>query len=239
LRRRPAPDAPLDTEALLGEGVTVYETSEEGWAWVQLEDDGYVGWMPASMLGAAGAAATHRVCAVRTLALVGPSIKVAATRALAFGSRVEIVRTQNAFAVTASGDFLPARHLAPVEEKEDDFVAVAERFLGTPYQWGGKSAFGIDCSGLVQTALTACGIPCPRDSDMQEAALGTPLDLAAPGNLRRGDLVFWRGHVAIVRDPETLLHANAFHMAVALEPLTAALNRTRDAEGPPTAFKRL
>src|SRR5581483_231842 len=144
--------------------------------------------------------------------------------ALPLGARLAVARTQDAFAVTANGLFVPARHLVPLAAGEPDFVAVAERFLGTPYLWGGKTSLGLDCSGLVQVALTACGVPCPRDSDMQERALGTEVarKRRMPA-LRRGDLVFWRGHVAIARDRATLLHANAFHMAVTLEPLAEAL----------------
>jgi cell wall-associated NlpC family hydrolase len=131
-------------------------------------------------------------------------------------------------------------HLAPVDAAEPDFVAVAERFLGVPYLWGGKTSLGVDCSGLVQVALTACRIACPRDSDMQEQALGAPVSTDAGfTNLRRGDLIFWKGHVAIVRDAETLLHANAFHMAVAIEPLAAAIARIRAIESEVTRVKRM
>lgn len=237
LRRAPSPDAPLDTEALMGERVTVYETTEEGWCWGQLADDSYVGWMPSATLGALGTAPTHRVSALRTLAFPGPSIKAPPVRALPFGARIAVTRTQSIFAVSETGDYVPAVHLAPLDLPETDFVTVAERFLGVPYLWGGKTAYGIDCSGLVQVALRACDIDCPRDSDMQEAALGAPVDAAA--SLRRGDLVFWKGHVAIVADAETLVHANAFHMAVTREPLAAALARIGASDGPPTSFRRL
>src|ERR1700692_3461986 len=214
LRREPAPDAPLDTEALKGERVTVYETNEEGWSWGQLAADGYVGWLPANALGPPGAPATHWVCALRTLAFPGRSIKLPPVAAFSLGCRL---------AVTPWGH-VPARHLAPIGAAEPDFVAVAERFAGVPYLWGGKSSLGIDCSALVQVALTAACIACPRDSDMQERALGAAMgaDLV---DLRRGDLVFWKGHVAIVRDAATLVHANAHHMAVAVEPIAAAVQR--------------
>ncbi len=139
-------------------------------------------------------------------------------------------------AVIRSGAFVPAAHLAPVGVDEPDFVAVAERFLGSPYLWGGKTALGIDCSGLVQVSLTACGVACPRDSDMQEEALGVAVDRA---ELRRGDLVFWKGHVAIVRDRDTLIHANAFHMAVAIEPVAAAVTRIQDAGSTITSVRRI
>jgi cell wall-associated NlpC family hydrolase len=240
VRRAPAPDAALDTEALMGERVTVYETTDEGWAWGQLQNDDYVGWLPANALGAPGGAPTHTVVALRTLVFPGPSIKLPPMMALPLGARLAIVRQEGRLAVTAGGGHVPANHLAPTGHAERDFVAVAERFIGTPYLWGGKTSQGLDCSGLVQVALTACGIACPRDSDMQERALGRPVDPdAAYTNPRRGDLVFWRGHVAIVRDPTTLLHANAFHMAVVAESLAEAIARIRAAESTPTNVRRI
>ena len=133
---------------------------------------------------------------------------------------------------------MPVRHLAPIETMETDFVAVAEQFLGTPYLWGGKSSLGVDCSGLVQLALTACSVDCPRDTDMQERALGSALahDIK---QLRRGDLLFWKGHVAIVRDEATLVHANAHHMAVAFEATAPAIARIRAAGSEVTSVRRL
>jgi cell wall-associated NlpC family hydrolase len=236
LRRSPVPDAALDTEALMGERVTVYETTDEGWAWGQLDADGYVGFMPASGLAAPGPAPTHRVSALRTLIFHAPSFKLPPIGALPLGARLAVVRSEGRFALTASGGFVPARHLAPVESREDDFVAVAERFLGTPYLWGGKTSLGLDCSGLVQVALNACGVACPRDTDMQQEALG---EVVADGPRRRGDLIFWKGHVAIARDERTMLHANAFHMAVAIEPIDQAITRIRASDGEITCVRRV
>jgi cell wall-associated NlpC family hydrolase len=237
LRREPRPDAPLDTEALRGELVTVYETDEEGWCWGQLDTDGYVGWLPANALVSPGPPATHRVAVLRTLAFPGPSIKIPPVGAWSLGCRVVVVRTEGALAVTPSG-YVPARHLAPIDAREPDFVAVAERFVGVPYLWGGKTSLGIDCSGLVQVALGAAGIACPRDSDMQERALG---ETVAPdvANLRRGDLIFWKGHVAIARDAASLIHANGFHMSVAVEPVADAVRRIAADGCPVAAVKRL
>jgi hypothetical protein len=235
VRRQPAPDAPLDTEALLGERVTIYEFNEEGWAWGQLAADGYVGWLPASALLKPRAAPTHKVTALRTLAFPGNSIKAPPVAAPPLGSRLSVLRQQDRFVVADIG-FLPARHLAPLDHAETDFVAVAERFLGTPYLWGGKTNYGLDCSGLVQVALNACGVPCPRDSDMQQGALGAPVD---PAHLRRGDLVFWNGHVAIARDETSFVHANGFHMQVAIEPIAEAIARIAAAGSPVTSARRL
>ncbi len=239
VRRAPMPDATLDTEVLKGEHVTVYETTGEGWVWAQLKSDGYVGFIPASALEPPGPPPTHKVTALRTLVFPGPSIKLPPIDWLPFGAQLAVERVEGPLAVTSIGH-VPTRHLAQVADKESDFVTAAERFLGTPYLWGGKTALGVDCSGLVQVALNACGLPCPRDSDMQEAALGQRV---APGadfsGLRRGDLLFWKGHVAIVRDHRTLVHANAFHMAVAVEPIADAVARIRAAGSEVTSLRRL
>ena len=219
--------------------MTVYET-KNGWAWGQLAGDGYVGFVLARALRAAGPAATHKVAALRTFVFPGPSIKLPPTETLSFGSRLAIARIDGSFAITAEGGHVSVLHLAPVTTLESDFVAVAERFLGTPYLWGGKTSLGLDCSGLLQLALNACGIACPRDTDMQEQALGSALARPRePQQLRRGDLVFWKGHVAIVRDDATVVHANASrHLAVALEPIAEALPRIRAIAGDITSVRR-
>ena len=240
VRRAPAGDAPLETEALMGERVRVYETTEEGWAWGQLEADDYVGYLPANALAVATTAPTHKVSALRTLIFPGPAIKLPPSAAPSLGARLAIVGLHERFAVTASGGYVPARHLVALDRIEPDFVAVAERFLGVPYLWGGRTSLGVDCSGLTQIALATGGIAAPRDTDMQERALGIAVEPDADfSNLRRGDLIFWKGHVAIVRDPATLVHANAFHMAVALEPIIDAVVRIRATDGDPTNVRRI
>lgn len=240
LRREPSHGAMLDSEALMGERVIVYEEDDEGWSWGQLESDGYVGWLPSNALHVPGPERTHRVSALRTFLFPAPSIKEPPIAAVSFGARLAIVRNVERFAVTALGAYVPARHVAPLDAHETDFVAVAERFVGVPYLWGGKTSLGIDCSGLVQVALDASGIVSPRDTDMQERALGAAVTANADfSDLQRGDLVLWKGHVAIVRDPATLVHANAFHMAVAFEPLRDAIARIRATDGMPTSVKRL
>ena len=241
VRGAPSHEAALFTEALKGERITIYDIGEDGWAWGQLAADGYVGYLPASALRAPGPAATHKVTALRTFVFPGPSIKLPPAEALSFGSRLVVARTEGAFAITESGGHLPALHLAGVETKETDFVAVAERFLGAPYLWGGKTSLGLDCSALVQVALNACGLPCPRDTDQQEGALGNALPHPHElKRLRRGDLVFWKGHVSIVRDDTTVVHANASrHMAVAIEAIAEAIPRIRAISGEVTSVRRL
>ena len=240
LRHEPRPDAPLLTEALKGERVTIYDTNEEGWAWGQLAADNYVGWLPSVALAPPGASPTHKVASLRTFAFPGPSIKLPPIEAFPFGAKLVIARIEDRMAVTTAGFYVPAIHLKPVGDNESDFVAVAERFTGVPYLWGGKTALGLDCSGLVQIALSACGVSCPRDTDMQEAALGKAVgDGLHHSDLKRGDLIFWKGHVAIVRDAENLLHANAFHMAVAIEPIADAIARIRAAGSEITGVRRL
>ena len=222
LRRSPARDAPLETEALFGEAVTVYDEAE-GWAWAQLDRDLYVGYLPLAALGAS-TEPTHRVSALRTHAYPGPSIKLPPRMALSLGARLTIVRQEGDFGVSADGLWLWRRHLADVGSLESDFVSVAELFIETPYLWGGRTSEGIDCSGLAQAGLTAAGIAAPRDSDML-AGLGEPIAIDGPIPLARGDLAFWKGHVGIMRDAQTLLHASGFHMKVVSEPLEEARAR--------------
>jgi hypothetical protein len=239
LREAPRADAMLQTQALKGERVTVYERIESGWAWGQLESDGYVGWLPERVLGTPGPPPTHKVAALRTLVFPGPSIKLPPRAALALGTTIPVARIEANFAITHDGGHLPAQHLAPLDQFEPDFVAVAERFVGAPYLWGGKSSLGIDCSGLVQVSMAAGGIRAPRDSDMQEESLGDDVPLSQIAQLKRGDLVFWKGHVAIARDATTLVHANAHHMATAIEPTHAAVARIAAAGSPVRRIKRI
>jgi cell wall-associated NlpC family hydrolase len=240
VRGEPRPDAPLATEALRGERVTIYDINDEGWAWGQLATDGYVGWLAENALQPDGQRPTHKVTALRTFVFPGPSIKLPPLQALPFGAQLVVAETKDPMAITPAGGYVPAVHLAPVKHHERDFVAVAERFVGAPYLWSGKTVLGLDCSGLVQVALAACAIASPRDSDMQEEVLGVPVPTAsALDDPQRGDLVFWKGHVAIVRDLTSLLHANAFHMVVAIEPIAEAIERIRADGAEISSIRRL
>jgi cell wall-associated NlpC family hydrolase len=238
LRRRPAPDAPLDTEALMGDAVEIFDEAE-GYAWVRLETDSYVGYLPLSVLSEGAPAPTHRVIAVRTFVYPGPDLKLPPLSFLSLGAGIAATgASERGYVPIASGGFVFSGHLAPIETREIDWVATAERLVGVPYLWGGKSSLGIDCSGLVQLSLASSGIAAMRDSDQQEASLGE--ELARDADLRRGDLVFWRGHVGVMVDSERLLHANGHHMAVAAEPLAGAVTRIEGSgNGPVTRIRRL
>jgi len=239
LHRAPSADAELMTQALKGERVMVYDRNGEGWAWGQLKGDSYVGWLPEASLVRPGAAPTHKVTAVRTLAFPGPSIKLPPVESPVMLSLLTVVREADEFAVTREGLFVPKRHIAGIDDRATDFVAVAERFIGTPYLWGGKSSFGIDCSGLVQLSLNAAGISALRDSDMQQASLGRAIDPAEWSKPRRGDLLFWKGHVAIARDETTIVHANAHHMSTVIENAAEAIARIKAAGSELVAIKRI
>lgn len=239
VRRAPAADAEQLTQALLGERVTIYDRTDEGWVWGQLGSDGYVGWLPESALSKQLSTPTHKVTAMTTLAFPGRSIKLPPVAWLPLGARVSIAREDGAFAVTQEGHHVPRAHLGALDGRVLDFVAAAERFIGVPYLWGGKTAFGIDCSGLVQVALTSAGTGCPRDSDMQCDGLGRSLSAAESKHLQRGDLIFWKGHVAIARDPNTIVHANAHHMATVVENTRDAIARIKAGGSDVVAVKRL
>jgi cell wall-associated NlpC family hydrolase len=239
LRRAPDPNAPLETEALFGETATIYDEAE-AWAWAQLERDKYVGYLPADSLRPP-VEPTHRVAALRTHAYPGPAIKLPPRMALSLGAQLTIVAREGDLAVSEDGLYVWSRCLTELSAREPDYVAVAELFLETPYLWGGRTSEGVDCSGLVQTALTAAGVASPRDSDMMEAGLGKPVVVDDPNvPLARGDLVFWKGHVGIMRDSVTLLHANGWHMKTVSEPLALARERiAANGGGKVTSVRRL
>jgi cell wall-associated NlpC family hydrolase len=227
------------TQALFGERVTVYE-EKAGWGWVQLERDGYVGYLNARSLSAQVKPPTHTVRAPGTFLYAAANAKALTGPHLSMTSLLSVAETGAAFSRLAEGGFVPTRHIAELGRFAPDFVAVAERFVGTPYVWGGKTRLGLDCSGLVQVAMHAAGLDCPRDSDMQQAELGREVAVAADlDGLQRGDLVFWQGHVGIMTDAFMLLHANAHHMAVVAEPLRSAVDRIARAGLAIAAIRRL
>jgi cell wall-associated NlpC family hydrolase len=252
MRRAPDARSGLETEAMFGESATIYEIAD-GWAWGQLDRDGYVGYLPAT--------------ALRSFLYSEPSIKSPVVTTLSLDARLTIVEAKADVWLCDSGAYVYARHIAPLppslrgaqrrsnpgaedagpwiasptarnDESERDFVGFAERFIGIPYLWGGRTSLGLDCSGLVQTALWACGVAAPRDSDMQERALGDAVPVTA--DLRRGDLIFWKGHVGVMRDATQILHANGWTMSVASEPLAEARTRIIAQNGGPiTSIRRL
>ena len=239
LRPRPDGAASMDTELLFGESVRVLDRAD-GWAWVKSDFDGYVGYLPETALEAVGPAPTHIVAVPRTFAYCGPDLKTPAAFALSIGSRLTVISESETrgtrYLTLAGGQSVVAGHcLAIGERASDDYVAIAARFLETPYLWGGRSGFGLDCSALVQLSMMMTGRRCPRDSDMQAAGLGTPVERQ---DLRRGDLVFWKGHVAIMEDDGTILHANGHTMSVAREGLEAAIERIGWLYQQPTGYRR-
>jgi cell wall-associated NlpC family hydrolase len=226
-------------QALFGETITVYDVAD-GWAWGQLDYDGYVGWMSLSALRDNPVAATHRVGALRTHVFERPDMKSPPLMALSMGARLSVVGEEGPWLRVAGSGWVFAGHAVQLAATEPDYVAVAERFVGTPYLWGGRESLGLDCSGLVQVSLAASGIDVLRDSDMQATTVGASLDpLADYSNLRRGDLVFWSGHVAIMLDATRMIHASGRSMSVEIEPLTRAVARITPISGPVKVVRRL
>jgi cell wall-associated NlpC family hydrolase len=229
LHSAPAADSGLQTQLLFGEAFTIYEQKND-WAWGQAALDSYVGYARADCFVPADTP-THRVISLATPLLLAPDVKKGACDMLPMNAKLALAEPGGRFARLTNGSYIFAKHLAPIDRYAADWVAVAEHFVGVPYLWGGKTTAGIDCSGLVQTALEAGGIASPRDTDMMESALGASIALDA--GLKRGDLIFWKGHIGVMLDGERLLHANGFAMQVSAEPLAEVRNRTLEMEGLP------
>lgn len=229
LKRQPRPDAPLETQLLYGETLIVYD-DDNGWGWAQADRDGYVGYVAMSALGRSAVMASHRVVVNRTFVYPAPDMKQPPHAVVPLDGRVAVEGVRAPFVKIRGHGFVFGAHVAPVDTVAPDYVDVAERLVGVPYLWGGKSVLGIDCSGLVQLACSVAGREMPRDTDMQERiGQALPLtDAASDGldGLARGDLVFWKGHVGIMLDSAILLHANAHHMMVVREPLRQVLDRS-------------
>lgn len=239
MRARPELECGTDTELLLGETVRVLDT-DAGWAWVKADFDGYVGYIPDYAVSPVVRSLTHIVTAPRTFIYSGPDLKFPTVQALSMGNRIAVIDERETrgtrYFLLEGGQAVIANHCAEVGQPlSGDYVTIAERFLETPYLWGGRSGFGIDCSGLVQLSMMMAGKNAPRDTDMQAKGLGTEIDRS---ELTRGDLVFWKGHVAIMEDDKTLLHANGHTMTVSHEGLEESIQRIGWLYNKPTGFRR-
>ncbi|MDP4822684.1 MAG: C40 family peptidase [Aestuariivirgaceae bacterium] len=235
VQKAPRRDAMRMTQGLRGEDVRVFER-HEGWAYVQLEADGYVGYVEEEALGPRGPAATHWLSVPSSFAYPAADLKTSPVLEVFFGTRLAVTGTDANYARTPLG-FVPLSHVKSLDTPRADPAGIAAEFMYAPYLWGGKTVRGLDCSGLVQLALNACGIAALRDTDMQEASLGRALNAGEP--LQRNDLVFWKGHVGILSGPESLIHANGTHMQVVEEPLAQAITRIAAMGSEVTSIRRL
>ena len=239
MRNAPDANAGLDTQLLLGDVVTLFD-EKNGFAWVQSKADDYVGYVPASGLATPGSATTHIITVSRSFLYAEADMKRPMRTALSLGNKLVITGTTktrgSTYSLLENGEAVMSQHLRPANETVEDYVAVAEMLERTPYLWGGKSAFGIDCSGLVQLCLRMAGRSAPRDTDMQATLLGDALPDGE--RLQRGDLVFWQGHVAIMLDSNEVIHASGHAMMVVREQLEDAIARIEPFYGRPTGFRR-
>lgn len=237
LHREASITAKQTTQALFGERLMAFEVADD-WVWGQLARDGYVGYIAKAAVSRNLTKPTHRVSVPATFLYPLPDIKSQPPISLPMNAQIDIVENSEKFSRLSNGRHVYAKHIRPLKETESDYVGVAEKFLHVPYYWGGKTSHGLDCSGLVQISLEACGTFSPRDTDMQETQLGQSVLINDLDGLRRGDLVFWNGHVGIMVDQKTLLHANGHHMMTVKEPLSEAVARIAGTYGQVTSIKR-
>ena len=236
VKAEPRHDARQTTQALMGEPVAVFEIAD-GWAWCQLGRDGYVGYVEAGALVEGIEEATHEVAVPNTFLYPASDLKSAPYSTVYMNTPLSVGDVGEKWSRLADGRYVFTRHVRPLGTASGEPAAAAVVFEHTPYLWGGRTRLGLDCSGLVQTAVHACGLACPRDTDMMEREFGTALPMD-PAGLERGDLVFWSGHVGMMLDGERLIHANGHHMLTVIEPLSEALRRIGSMFGQPTSFRR-
>ena len=240
----PDRNSAIDDQLLYGQIFLVSSSSDDGRAYGQVqplygEQAGYVGYVDWRHLKEPKGGSFATISAIKAPVFSRADIKSPILSFLSHGSRVGDGGISGAFLNIGNG-YIHTHHLGYEFGRVDDFVETAKGYLGLPYIWGGKSGDGVDCSGLVQMALWASGRDCPRDADQQEAALGHDVEVRPDlSGLRRGDLVFWKGHVGIMEDAHTLLHANGHFMMTMREPLNDAARRIQKSAGPITSIKRL
>ena len=247
LRRGKSFTSGLDTQLLCGQYFDVYEQGKK-WAWGRSvtpvknsKQTGYVGYVPLRCLSEGALKPNYRITAMRAPLFSQPNIKRSIIDFLYLGARLKLKKAAPSFFELPSGLYIHERHVQPLKKppKSFDFVEVAEQHIGLPYVWGGITTQGLDCSGLVQSSLRAVGRDAPRDTDMQEGELGNNLPVRQSG-LKRGDLIFWKGHVGIMTSGVKMIHANAYHMSVETEALSTVIYRINSrGGGKVTAIKRL
>ena len=237
LKNKPNDQAELVSEMLFGEKFIVYER-QEAWAWGQSQTDGYVGFVKINGLSDQPASPTHEVKELKTFVYQRPDIKSPVIKGLSMGSRVSLKEKGENFICLKEGGWIVEKHVVELNVKEASFIAVAKKYIGTPYLWGGRSSNGLDCSALVQLSLSRVGILMPRDTDQQEKAVGCFFGKNAK-DIKRGDLLYTQGHVAIASANDLILHATAYHMQVVEEPLKAFLSRLDETNHQLRSIKRL
>lgn len=235
---RPAPGAPPDRQVLVGDRFRIVETRGDHVRGV-VQKDGYEGWLPAPSLGPV-IAPSHWIAVRTTWGFAAPDIKSEPLIDLHMTSELEARDEKDGWLEVVWGRdraFVPVDHCRAIAARLRDPVAAARVFLETPYVWAGNTGFGLDCSGLVQAALRATGLSCPADSGAQEQMPGERL--AKDAALKAGDLIFWKGHVAMATGPDRIIHANAHHMKVVEEDRATAVARIEaSATGPVTSLLR-
>ena len=222
MKLEPFVNSPLETECLFGETVEVLDEDLD-WVYCKLITDNYHGWVKKNNI-AKFKKATHRVFNIRTFIYNDADLKSNIALYLPMGANLVVEKIYSEWAKIIylvderiKVGYVPAQHIVELQHKVSDWVAIAQSLEGTPYNWGGRDTIGLDCSALLQLTYQTYGQAIGRNTSDQ-VKLDKPI-IDNISDLKRGCVIFWKGHVGIMINKVNCIHANAFHMKTVTEPL--------------------
>ena len=239
LRLKPKYNSNLETQFLFGERVTIIN-EEKNWYLCKSMDDNYIGYVRRSNLDDLKKT-NYKIANLSSFIYNLPDIKSGVVSKLFLNSKVFAYKVKKDWFTICFKNKNYFIHYNDLNINDKYTISswgdVAQKFLHTPYLWGGKSHLGLDCSALVQLAFQSANISFPRNSNDQFKS--KVLKSITESEMDKGTLVFWKGHVAIALNKKNIIHSNAHHMKVIVEKFSDAKKRIESTYGKVIGFKKL